>query len=76
VYGKYTLLDKDNANVYAFTREMNGNKLLVLLNFSKDAATANLDLDLSKAKILLDNYSKPSLSKTLQPYEAVIYQLQ
>lgn len=76
VYGKYTLLDKDNANVYAYTREMNGNKLLVLLNFSKENATANIDVDLSKAKILIDNYSTTSQSKTLQPYEAVIYQLQ
>lgn len=76
VYGKYTLLDKENPNVYAYTREMNGNKLLVLLNFSKDTATANIDLDVSKAKVLIDNYSTTSQSKTLQPYEAVIYQLQ
>jgi oligo-1,6-glucosidase len=76
VYGKYTLLDKDNANVYAYTREMNGNKLLVLLNFSKEPATANIDVDLSKAKVLIDNYATTSQSKTLQPYEAVIYQLQ
>lgn len=76
VYGKYTLLDKDNANVYAYTREMNGNKLLVLLNFSKETATANIDVDLSKAKLLIDNYSKPSPGKTLQPYEAAIYQIQ
>jgi oligo-1,6-glucosidase len=76
VYGKYTLLDKENPNVYAYTREMNGNKLLVLLNFSKDTATANIDFDFGKAKVLIHNYTTPSQSKTLQPYEAVIYQLQ
>lgn len=75
VYGKYTLLDKTNPNVYAYTREMNGNKILVLLNFKSDAATANIGIDLSKAKLLLGNYSNPSKTSTLQPYEAVVYQL-
>jgi oligo-1,6-glucosidase len=32
-YGKYALLDKDNPNVYAYTRTLNGKKILVLLNF-------------------------------------------
>src|SRR5664279_922712 len=41
VYGKYTLLDKDNANVYAYTRELNGRKLLILLNFKSKVATFN-----------------------------------
>jgi oligo-1,6-glucosidase len=75
VYGKYTLLDKDNPKVYAYTREWNGNKLLILLNFSKDVATAETGIKLSNAKILLDNYAIPSKSNKLQPYEAVIYQL-
>src|SRR5207344_1759379 len=33
VYGKYTLLDKTNPDVYAYSREMDGKKLLILLNF-------------------------------------------
>jgi len=76
VYGKYTLLDKNNPNIYAYIREMNGNKILVLLNFSKDVATAATGIDLSKEKILIGNYAKSSTNETLQPYEAVIWQLQ
>ena len=42
IYGKYTLLDKDNPDVYAYTRELDGKKLLVLLNFKDHAANAIL----------------------------------
>lgn len=76
VYGKYTLLDKDNPNVYAYTRELEGQKILVLLNFSTQKATAKTGINLTKAKVLIHNY--PTLSKTieLRPYEAIIYQIQ
>lgn len=75
VYGSYTLLDKNNPNVYAYTRELNGKKILILLNFKSTAATTHIGMDLSKAKLLLDNYAHPSKSTTLQPYEAAVYQL-
>ena len=76
VYGKYTLLDKSNPDVYAYTRELDGKKFLILLNFRSDAKAANIGLDLSKAKILIDNYTEPSTDGKLKPYEAVVYQLQ
>lgn len=76
VYGKYTLLDKDNPKVYAYTREMNNNKLLIVLNFSKEPATVNTGIDISKAKLLITNYKEPSTGKLLRPYEAVIYRVQ
>lgn len=75
VYGKYTLLDKENPNVYAYTREWEGKKLLVLLNFTAKPATANTGIDLSKAKVLINNYAEPAEDTHLRPYEAVIYQL-
>ena len=36
VYGKYELLDKENPKVYAYTRGEGAEKVLVILNFSKD----------------------------------------
>ena len=73
VYGKYTLLDKDNPNVYAYTREGDGKKMLILLNFSAQNATANLkDMDVSTGNLLLGNYADAKVSKTLRPYEAMI----
>lgn len=75
VYGKYMLLDKDNPSVYAYTRELNGKKMLVLLNFTKNTAAVNTGIDLGKAKRISDNYAEPSTDGKLKPYEAVIYEL-
>ncbi|HTI12907.1 MAG TPA: alpha-glucosidase [Puia sp.] len=75
VYGKYTLLDKYNPDVYAYTREWDGRRLLVLLNFKGTTASVKTDIDLGKAKILLGNYPAPSGDGNLRPYEAVIYEL-
>ncbi len=75
VYGKYTVLDKDNPNVYAYTRDLDGKKLLIVLNFRKTASTVNTGIDISKSKILLSNYLLPATDATLRPYEAVVYEL-
>ena len=74
VYGKYNLIDKDNPTVYAYTREWKGMKMLVLLNFSNQTSKVKTGLNLAKAKPLIQNYSNLN-GETLQPYEAVIYQL-
>ena len=75
VYGKYTLLDKNNEQVYAYIRELNERKLLVLLNFSSNDAIANTGIDLGNAKILINNYISANKNKSLRPYEAVVYEL-
>ena len=75
VYGKYTLLDKDNLQVYAYTRELNGKKILVLLNFSSTPAIANTDIDVTSANLLIGNYTSANNTTALRPYEAVVYEL-
>ena len=77
IYGKYTLLDRENPDVYAYTRELNGQKILVLLNFKANAAAAKIEgIDLSKATLLIGNYpGDASRSLNLRPYEAVVYAL-
>ncbi|MEP7376688.1 MAG: alpha-glucosidase [Chitinophagaceae bacterium] len=75
VYGKYTLLDKNNPDVYAYTRERDGKKMLVVLNFKSTISAITTGFDTSKAKILLSNYSSHLPDGKLQPYEAVIYEL-
>ncbi len=74
IYGKYTLLDEKNPAVYAYTRELDGKKMLVLLNFTKEKATANTGIDIKNAKILINNYS--SFSGTLLPYQAVVLEVE
>jgi len=77
IYGKYTLLDKSNPDVYAYIREFEGKKMLVLLNFKAKAASATIaDIDLSKAKLVMNNYIEEGKSLLdLRPYEAKIYEL-
>lgn len=75
VYGKYTLLDKDNPDVYAYTREGYGKKMLILLNFRTKPATIATGVDLSHARLLLCNYSDASAGDSLRPYEARVYEL-
>ena len=75
VYGAYTLLDKNNPDVYAYTRNLAGKKFLVLLNFTNKNTTVNTGLNISKAKMLISNYNTLSISDTLKPYEAAVIEL-
>jgi oligo-1,6-glucosidase len=75
VYGKYTLLDAQNPSTYCYTRELNGRKLLVMLNFKEVPAATNIGIDLSKAKVLIGNYAKPSMDGQLKPFESVIFEI-
>jgi oligo-1,6-glucosidase len=75
VYGKYTLLDKDNKDVYSYLREANGKKILVVLNFTKNNSAFNANADISKAKILINNYTSAPANTTMRPFEAVVYEL-
>lgn len=75
VYGKYTLLDKENPNIYAYTREFEGKKLLVMLNFTSKNAIANTGINTANAKVLINNYPIASKSLELRPYEAVVLEL-
>jgi oligo-1,6-glucosidase len=77
IYGKYTLLDRENPKVFAFTRELEGKKILVLLNFSAENATVNTEIDPKKYKIINSNYNYLDLMKNslLRPYEALIIEI-
>ena len=75
VYGKYRILDQSNPFIYAYTRELNDKKFLVLLNFSVHTAHVNTGIDLSSAKLILTNYAKQLSNGDLQAFEALVYQL-
>ena len=71
-YGAFELIDKDNPTIFAYTRTMNEKKVLVVLNFSEKENKFNSYYKINKNKIMLSNYSTPSLNGMLKPYEAVI----
>ncbi|MBP2284056.1 oligo-1,6-glucosidase [Flavobacterium sp. CG_23.5] len=72
IYGKYTLIDAKNPNIYAYTRELDGKKVLVMLNFRSKKAKLNTKINLKNAKLLIGNYTKSSNGLELKPYEAVV----
>jgi oligo-1,6-glucosidase len=75
VYGEYTLLDKDNPDVYSYSRKLNDETIVVMLNFKDKMAIAKTGIDLSKAEILIDNYPGPGNGSQLRPYEAKVYKI-
>lgn len=76
IYGKYSLVDAANQQLYAYIKELNGTKLLVVLNFSDKTAKLNTKINTTNAKIIISNYNTDNHSHTFQPYEAIIYKLQ
>lgn len=76
VYGKYELLDKPNEKIYAYTRGEGKDKILVILNFSKDKVNWTVPGDLMLAETpLLNNYASYSTrasSVELEPYQAIV----
>ena len=75
IYGDYTLLCPEDENIFAYTRELNGDKILVVCNFYDKEVTFNFNGDFNHADILLSNYNDSStLIKRLKlrPYEAIM----
>ena len=77
VYGDYALVDAGNPRVYAFTRSLGGERLLVLLNFGDAAAEAALPEGMVPGEELINNYPDgASEGLHLKPWQAVIYRLE
>lgn len=73
-YGKTELLLADDEHIFAYVREYEGQKLLVVANFFETPQTVSLTAEVET--VLIQNYSDASLelnSFTLRPYEAVAY---
>lgn len=74
VYGKYELLLPDDENLFVYTREMDGEKLLTVCNFTDQEQEFVLPEEFRNAKCLIsnnaDSYDKENM--TLKPYEAFV----
>lgn len=76
IYGDYKLLCEDDENIFAYVRELNGDKILVVCNFYDKDVEFKFDGDFNYSKVLLSNYndsSKMIEKLKLRPYEAVMY---
>jgi oligo-1,6-glucosidase len=78
IYGRYQLLDRENPDVFTYTRSLNGRTLLVALSFSKEGGRTRLPAGFIVAKTLINNLSvSPTQGQelVLQPYQAVVLEL-
>lgn len=78
VYGQYELLEREHPNIYAFTRTLEEEKVLVLLNFSEEKASIMLSEVLVSEKAIINNYSELEIENdmlNLLPYQAVILRI-
>lgn len=79
VYGKYNIIQKEHPEIYAFTRTLDNEKVLVLLNFStksNDITLANIG---NLGSSLINNYPAVQINGdkvSMLPYQAVILKIE
>jgi oligo-1,6-glucosidase len=82
VYGHYELIHEDHEQIFAYTRTLGSEKLLVICNFSNEMPVFTLPEGLKEKgkQLLISNYQVDESENiqlfTLSPYEARVYKLQ
>ena len=78
IYGDYKLLLPEDKNVFAYSRKLNGDKIVVVCNFYNKEVNLNFNEDFNNVEILLSNYKDSSIlmkDLKLRPYEAIMYRV-
>ena len=76
VYGNYELLLPEDENIFAYTRTLDNQKLLVVCNFSKSEQKFDFS-GYENAKVLISNYNRDAGEDgILKPYEATVLLLE
>ena len=75
VYGKFNEVNPEIKNIFAYIREDENHKILVVTNMKDNHEKINLDFKVNKT--LLSNYNKEynSLDITLAPFEAFVVEV-
>ncbi|MBQ7416130.1 MAG: alpha-glucosidase [Oscillospiraceae bacterium] len=73
-YGSYQEHFPLDGNIYCYSRQMPGQKLLVLCSFADHPVSLRLPkgFDAASGKLILNNYARPC-RKGLRPYETRVY---
>ena len=74
VYGKYEMLFEDDENLFVYTREMKGEKLLTVCNFTEKEQEFDLPNEFQNAICLIANLPNVYEQRKilLKPYEAFV----
>ena len=74
VYGTYDLLLPESEEIYAYTRTLGDEKLLVACNFTEKEVSFDMPEEFLGGEILIGNYEDAEFEKNmkLRPYEAAV----
>lgn len=73
ICGDYELLLPDDENIFAYIRTYEGERILVLCNFSKDKLAFDIPKEFENAEVFISNYERKNIKDFdgLQAYEAI-----
>jgi len=82
IYGDFEEINREDEEIYSYVRELNGDKILIIVNFFGNEVVFKIPEGIikDKMKLILSNYKidyadKNVTSVRLKPYEARIYKL-
>ena len=76
VYGTYDLLMPESEEVYAYTRTLGQEKLLIVCNFTDRLVNYDIPREFEERykDVIVSNY-EDDLGRNLRPYEAKVYKI-
>ena len=75
VYGNYAIIQDDHPTIYAYSRTLEDQQMIILLNFSELESSISLPNFDHIKEVLINNYNEFSIDEntiTLKPYQAVV----
>ena len=77
-YGKFSMVDAENEQIFAYTRSFKNNTVLIVANLTNEVSELNLpfELDISSVDIKLHNYHLNDINLDhIKPYESFVVEI-
>ena len=74
-YGQFDLIDAENENVFAYTRQLEGKTVVVASNLTDKQSSLTLPFDIDEDAIKLHNYNSQLDATSLKPFEAFVAEI-
>ncbi|WP_053018286.1 glycoside hydrolase family 13 protein [Staphylococcus haemolyticus] len=74
-YGQFDLIDAENENVFAYTRQLEGKTVAVAGNLTDKQSSLTLPFDIDEDAIKLHNYNSQLDATSLKPFEAFVAEI-
>ncbi|WP_164667982.1 glycoside hydrolase family 13 protein [Virgibacillus doumboii] len=73
LYGSYELLLPESEKVFAYTRKLGSEQLLMVSNFTNETVQFKVPKEFMEAKKIIGNYKHSSGKPELKPFETYVY---